>query len=240
MKKSQISLTKTSQKIENMENETNVSEVLTETQENVNAEIVNETLTVENLTDKIKDAKRLLNQLNDKFDFDETNAEIIATETLISKLLTERKTVERANEKLRLENLYNETLTNAKNDLLTKLYLDEQTLETLIADAKNPDAKSTLIQSFNIVFGKKPLTVDMGVTGKSLTKQIAKSGGDNANGFNITKNVKAMLSAGNSPETIVNVLLKETDMDETKAKKRLNDIKWGWEIENGLREKPKK
>jgi HD-GYP domain-containing protein (c-di-GMP phosphodiesterase class II) len=236
MAKKQVSETLTTQ-IENNQN-SEIMETLTNA-ETAQTQEINETLTVEQLTEQIKNAKRSLSELNAKFDYDESNAEIIACETEISKLLAERKTLEKANEKLRLESLYNETLANAKNDIIAKFGITNELLETLIADAKNPDAKSTLIQSFNIVFGKKPLIVADGVTGKTLAKQNAKS--DVSNGsFNITKTVKAMLTAGNSPDEIVSELLANTDMDETKAKKRLNDVRWGWEIENGLREKPSK
>jgi len=248
MAKKQVSETLTSQnsetsKIENMENSVNVSETLTETQENANAapDAVSKPLTfddVENITHQIKSAKIELAELNAKFDYDETNVDIVAKEKQISDLLTERKSLEKQLEKLRLENLYNETLTNAKNDLYVKFGITPDYLAKLLEDAKNPEVKDTLIQSFNIVFGKKPLTIPEGLTGKSLAKQTVKA--ENANGFNITKNVKAMLTAEKSPEEIDSKLLANTDMDETKAKKRLNDVRWGWEIENGIREKPSK
>lgn len=250
-KKVSKNLTVKNEKNKVMHNEQKVSETLNETQEIVNNDVDTkseenakddvavETPTIETLTAQIKDAKKVLSSLNDKYDFDETNTEIIAKENEISNLLAERKKLERELEKQRLDALVSETLANAKNDLIAKLGITNELLETLIANAKNPEVKDTLIQSFNTVFGKKPLILEMGVTGTKLAKQSAKSGTSNGE-FNITKNVKAMLTAGNSPETIINTLLANTDMDETKAKKRLNDIKWGWEIENGLREKPNK
>jgi hypothetical protein len=219
-------------KNENMENVENANETLVETQENANA---TEVLTPEMLTEKIKVAKIALAELNAKFDYDETNGEIIAKESEISNLLDERKKLVKTLEREKLLTEFNEKLENAKNDLIAKFGITPETLTQLLENSKIEN--DTLITSFNIVFGKKSLHIAENVTGKSLTKSIAKTGGDNANGFNITKNVKQMLTDGNSSETIVNVLLANTDMDETKAKKRLNDVKWAWEIENGLRVK---
>jgi len=214
-----------------------IMETLTVEQPTENQEIVENTpqeITVESLTQQIKDAKKELNVLNDTHDFDETNPEIIAKENEISKLLAERKTLEKTNEKLKLEREFNEKLEIAKNDLCDKLGISNETLTSLIEQSK--DVKDTLISSFNTVFGKKVLHVAENTTGKNLAKQNAKSNG----GVNITKSVKDMLTAGNDAEIIVNFILTNSDMDETKAKKRLNDIRWGWEIENGLREKPSK
>jgi len=196
--------------------------------------------TVESLTEQIKNAKKTLNALNIEFDFDENNPHIAEIEMEISKLLAERKTLEKANEKLKLENEFNEKLNDAKNRLSQEFMVSLTELETIIERSKNPDAKSTLISDFGLVFGKKPLFIAENVSGSNLAKGNAKNIVNGEQKVNITKSVKDMLSAGNDAETIVNFILTNSDMDETKAKKRLNDIKWGWEIENGLREKPKK
>jgi hypothetical protein len=230
---------KVSETLTNAKNE-NVMETLTQPQENANVQIapnVSETVkpTIDELSNQIKNAKKELAELNDKFDYDDTNSEIIAKETEISKLVAERKSIAKENEKLELERQFNEALATAKNDLIDKLGITNEKLEELLANAKNVDAKDTLVSSFNTVFGKKVLFVSENTTGKTLAKQSAKS---NGNG-NITKTVKDMLTAGNESEDIVNAIMAlNTDMDETKAKKRLNDIRWGWEIENGLRKKP--
>lgn len=221
-------------KNQTMENVENANEVLAETQEIANGtETVSETLTPEMLTESLKNAKIALAELNAKYDYDETNSEIIAKESEISKLLDQRKQLVKTLEREKLLQQFNEKLDAAKSDIIAKFGIDAETLTKLLENSKNEN--DTLITSFNTVFGKKSLTISPNVTGKSLTKQNAKS--DGVIGFNITKNIKEMLTAGNSNETIINVLLANTDMDETKAKKRLNDVRWGWEVENGLRVK---
>jgi hypothetical protein len=224
------------QKTENLE----IMETLTETVVPTETQEISETLTPDAITEKIRIAKKELNELEIQFDFDENNAEIVAKELLIDQLKNERKTLVKSLEKQKLENEFNEKLATAKQSLCDVFGITNEVLESIIADAKNPDAKSTLISDFGLVFGKKPLFIAENVTGSNLAKGNAKNIVNGEQKVNITKGVKEMLTAGNAPDEIVNFILANSDMDETKAKKRLNDVRWGWEIENGLREKPKK
>jgi hypothetical protein len=222
-------------KTENMENQV-TNETLAGTQENANVENtpqVSEPLTMEQLTEKVKSAKIELAELNAKYDYDETNAEIIAKEKQISELLAERKLLAKQLEKTAMERKHAETLANSK-EVLNDWIAMVDPINKLLADTD--DAKKLLAEikfAFDFVFGKKPLIVKENTTGTQLAKSSAKTNG----GTNITQSVRDMLTAGNDNETIVNFLLNNGFDDEKVAKKRLTDIKWKWEIDNGLRVK---
>jgi hypothetical protein len=229
-------MSKTSKKSEIMENQV-ISETLAPTQEIANTPetpIVSEPLTMEQLTEKVKTAKIELAELNAKYDYDETNAEIIAKEKQISEILAERKLLAKQLEKTKLERQHAETLENSKKVLNDIWGISENGINELLAD--NDDAKKSLkelIFAFNFIFGKQPLIVKENVTGTQLAKSSAKTNG----GTNITQSVRDMLTAGNDNDTIVNFLLNNGFDDEKVAKKRLTDIRWKWEIDNGLRVK---
>jgi len=221
-------------KIENMDTNKVANETLAETQENANVEI--ETPTIESLTEKIKVAKKELYTVNDTYDFDETNAEIIAKEKQIADLVNERKLLAKQLEKTAMERKHAETLATSKEMLneFVSTFVTNETIDYLLSD--NADAKKKLEEikfAFNFVFGKQPLVVKENVTGSQLAKSSVKTNG----GTNITQSVRDMLTAGNDNETIVNFLLNNGFDDEKVAKKRLTDIRWKWEIDNGIRVK---
>lgn len=143
--------------------------------------------------------------------------------------------------KIELDNKNAELLAGAKELLNTEFGIDDTYISEILAD--NADAKKrleTVKMAFNTVFGKIPVIAKENQTGSSLAKQNVNVA-DNNGKINVTKAIKEKLTAGTDAAEIVNFLLNDGGFDdETKAKKRLNDVKWAWEIENGLREKPAK
>ncbi len=96
--------------------------------------------------------------------------------------------------------------------------------------------------SFNFLFGKPVYNAKDGEKSKDITKtgnsqQNANGTAGNANKFNMSKAVKDLLDAGGNDDSVFaelsqnpNVTLTEKDL-----RKRITDIRWGWEKAKGLR-----
>lgn len=181
--------------------------------------------TKEIILSEIVAQKKILREIEDKFEDDPENEEIAKQEIVISKLKDELNSLKKTIEKNRLRDEYNAKYLLAYNDLKEKLSLSDDVLNGLIANAKDDAKKDTLKTSFEIVFGRVPTFISENVKGTSLNKSSANSDGK----LNLAKMIKDMIIAGNTQDEIVSAIQENSDLDLTKSKKRYTDTKWQYE-----------
>jgi hypothetical protein len=225
----------------NAETET-VSEILAVTQENANVENVSETLTDEQILDDVTnqwfDAKDVLNAIESEMlkkrerKNDAHAKQMLIVNDLYKKMLNAEKIIDAK----KMQKDLDEKLVNAKQTLADVLGITDEKISELLAD--DADVKKTLENlkwSFDFVFGKRPLIAKENQTGKSLVNGNAKNG--DGSKFNLSAAIKDLLNAGKNDNDVFDELSQNPNISyEPKIlRKRITDIRWNWEVANGLR-----